>query len=360
MFIVRIKQTRLYRNVLKLADFFPAFFFVLGFAWDARTFGGEVSAIDLFILITYLLISALILYFLSQYFADNMQNYPKWFKKALSTNWPYFVLQFLLGTLLNVLFVLYFKSTGHLLAWLMTFCIGVILVASEHFKDKLREFTLSWALFSFCTMMLFNFLIPFLIGSINPAWFYISTVLGTGLAYLLYIKTPNHLGSIKPVWYIATLLMLAYAFDVIPPVPLVKRDIAVGYALNKVNGNYQLSQPPSSWWVFWRKTSDDLQVVSGQRVYCFSSVFAPEGLKTRLYHLWQYYDQTKGWQTKSRVGFTLSGGREGGFRGYTFMQNLQAGEWRVKVVTEYDKTVAVQKFTIASEQCNLPPIVQVY
>jgi hypothetical protein len=89
-------------------------------------------------------------------------------------------------------------------------------------------------------------------------------------------------------------------------------------------------------------------------------VFAPEGLKTRLYHLWQYYDQTKGWQTKSRVGFTLSGGREGGFRGYTFMQNLQAGEWRVKVVTEYDKTVAVQKFTIASEQSNLPPIVQVY
>ena len=289
-----------------------------------------------------------------------MQGYPNWLQKLLSTDWPYFIIQFLLGTLLNVLFVLYFKSTGHLLAWLMTLCIGAILIASEHFKDEFREFTLSWALFSFCTMMLFNFLIPFLIGSINPFWFYLSTLLGTGLAYLLYTKTPNHLGSIKPVWLIAVILMLAYAFDVIPPVPLVKRDIAVGYALSRVGGEYRLSQQPSNWWVFWRKTSDDLQVTSGQRVYCFSSVFAPEGLKTRLYHVWQYQDQNKGWLTKSRVGFMISGGRNEGFRGYTFKQNLQAGDWRVKVVTENDKTVGLKEFSVENISPKSPAVVQLY
>ena len=95
MVIERIKQTSLYHHALKLRDFSPAIFFVCGFAWDARTFGGEVSTIDLLILTSYLLISALILYLLSQYFADEVQNYPNWFKKVLSTNWPYFILQFL-------------------------------------------------------------------------------------------------------------------------------------------------------------------------------------------------------------------------------------------------------------------------
>ena len=150
--------------------------------------------------------------------------------------------------------------------------------------------------------------------------------------------------------------MLAYAADMIPPVPLVKRDIAVGYALNKVEGSYQLSQQPASWWEFWRNTSHDLQVIPGQRVYCFSSVFAPSGLKTRLYHRWQHYDSKQGWRTMSRIGFTLSGGRYDGFRGYTYKQQLQAGEWKVSVETENEKTVAVQEFTI-TEVKTAPPVV---
>jgi len=366
MVISKIKQTRLYHHVLKLGDFFPAIFFFGGFLWDALTIGRNVASSDLITFFVYLGISAAILYTIGSprfILADATQLSPwvaKIHKRLYWENLPYFLLQFMFGNLLSSLFILYFKSSNHWLAWLMSILLGIMLVANEYLEDEYKQFTLSWALFGFCAMLLFNFTLPFLMGSIHAIWFYLSTLLGAGVAYLLYKKTPNQDGSIWPVGVIASILMLAYAFDMIPPVPLVKRDIAVGYALDKVNGNYQLSQQPSSWWVFWRDTSTDLYVAPGQRVYCFSSVFAPNGLKTRLYHVWQYHDVKKGWQTKSRVGFTLSGGRYNGFRGYTYKTDLQAGEWKVSVETENDKTVAVQEFSVKVEQSTLTPFVKVY
>lgn len=366
MVISKIKQTRLYHHVLRLGDFFPAIFFFGGFVWDALTIGRNVAYTDLIIFFVYLLIAAGILFTLGnpRFILADASKLPPWLakihKRLYWENLPYFLLQFMFGNLLSALFILYFKSSNHWLAWLMSLLMGAMLVANEYLENEYRRFTLSWALFGFCAMLLFNFTLPYLMGSIHAFWFYLSTTLGASAAYLLYKKTPNHDGSIKPVGLIAIVLMLAYTFDMIPPVPLVKRDIAVAYALSKVDGDYQLSQQPASWWSFWQKTSNDLQVLPEQRVYCFSSVFAPSGLKTRLYHRWQYYDKNKGWLTKSRVGFTLSGGRYNGFRGYTYKTNLQAGDWKVSVETETEKTVAVQEFSVKSERSNLTPIVRVY
>lgn len=366
MVITKLKQSRAYQHILKLGDFLPAIFFFGGFVWDALTIGRNVAAQDLFIFAAYLLTAAAILFTIGQprFILADASNLPKWLNKIVVRfyweNFPYFLLQFIFGNLLSSLFILYFKSASHWLAWVMSILLGAVLVANEYLEDKYRQFTISWALFGFCAMLLFNFALPFLLGSIHAAWFYLSTLLGAVLAYWLYRKTPNHTGSIKPVGLIAVALMLAYTFDMIPPVPLVKRDMAVAYALTKVDGDYHLSQQRSAWWVFWRQTSDHLKITPGQRIYCFSSVFAPSGLNTRLYHLWQFYDKKHGWQTQSRIGYTLSGGRQNGFRGYTYKQGLQAGDWRVSVETENNKTVAIQEFSVEMVQATSPPITLLY
>ena len=361
---------KLTHHVSRLADFFPAIFFFGGFLWDALTIGRNVTAADLYTFTAYLLLAALILYTISRpsyILADSLrriEKLPAWLPNWLKTgiiqlykrlhypNLPYFLLQFIFGNLLSALFIFYFISANHWLAWLMALVLGALLVANEYLEDEYQQFTLSWALFGFCAMLLLNFVLPFLMGSIHAVWFYLSTLIGTGLTYWLYKKTPQHLGNIAPVWVIAALLMLAYSVDMIPPVPLVKREVAVGYALNRVGGHYQLSQQAAPWWVFWRSTSNNLHVSAGQRVYCFSSVFAPSGLTTKLYHRWQYHDAHKGWQTVSRAGFTMSGGRSDGFRGYTYKQGLQAGDWQVSVETENEKTIAVIPFVVEYNQEN--------
>jgi len=353
-------------HVRKLADFFPVIFFFGGFVWDAITIGRNVMPSDLAIFTGYLFSAAIILYVIGRPVdetADASKPQVRLFavlKKLHSPRLPYFLLQFLFGSLFSALFILYFKSSSHWLAWLTSLVLATLLVANEFLESEYKRFTLSWALFGLCAMLLFNFALPFMLGSIHAIWFYLSTILGAGLAYWLYKKTPHHFGSITPVWIIAVVLMFAYAVDMIPPVPLVKRDIAVGYELTKMDGNYQLTQQASPWWVLWRKTSDDLELVPGQRVYCFSSVFAPSGLQTRLYHRWQHYSKNTGWQTQSRVGFSLSGGRYDGFRGYTYKQNLAEGDWRVSVETENEKTIAVLTFSVRHVQAAPASVLQLF
>jgi len=362
----QLKQSAWVQNLLhrgrKSANFLPTIFFFSGFVWDALTIGRYVATLDLAIFAVYLLGAAAILYLIGSpiSFEASSSKFNAAFDKYYSPRLPYFLLQFLFGSLFSALFILYFKSSSHWLAWITSLVLGVLLVANEFLESEYKRFTLSWALFGLCAMLLFNFALPFLLGSIHAVWFYLSTLMGASLAYWLYKKTPNHLGSIKPVGLIAALLMLAYAADMIPPVPLVKREVAVGYELTKTGGDYQLTQQAPPWWGFWRDASDDLEVVVGQRVTCFSSVFAPSGLKTKLYHRWQYYDKKQGWQTQSRIGFDLSGGRNDGFRGYTYKQNLAEGDWRVSVETENEKTIAVHKFSVKYVQTATSRVLQLY
>ena len=344
----------LLRNIFSLLGrCLPIIFFFAGFIWDAFTIGHNVATTDLFIFAAYLLAAGFILWVTSRpsiVLADANKLTPR-FYALLNSRWPYFLLQFLFGSLLSALFILYFKSSSHWLAWLMSLLLAILLVANEFLENQYRRFTLSWALFGLCAMLLFNFALPFLLGSVLSIWFYLSTLLGAALAYWLYKKTPNHMGSIWPVPVIAGLLMLAYAGDMIPPVPLVKRDIAMAYDVQKVAGQYRLTQQKAAWWSIKRKTTNDLTVASGARIFCFSSIFAPAGLKTKLFHDWELRTK-QGWVLQSRASFTVSGGRQDGFRGYTYKNNPAYGRWRVVIKTENDKTIAEQYFKVIAPEAN--------
>lgn len=331
----------------------PAVAFFGGFLWDAITLGRKVGTADLWMLAGYLAAAGGILWYLGrreslamlQAVPEAVRQAPPWWR----VTGPYLLLQFCFGGLFSALFIFYFKSSSHFLAIVWALGLGVILVANEFLEDRYRRFTLTWALFGLCAMLLLNFVIPHVAGSISPIWFYLSTLAGAGLAHLLHLKTPGQPGRILPVWGIATGLILAYLVDAIPPVPLVNRDIAVGHALVKTDGEYRLQQEKTPWWIFWRKTESKIHLTPGEKLYCVAAIFAPTGLNTRLYHHWRYHDETHGWQTRSRIGFPLSGGRQGGYRGYSFKQNLTPGEWSVAVETEDGRTVAVHRFELSKE-----------
>lgn len=341
----------------KIKDFLPAIFFFAGFAWDALTIGRYVATSDLLIFTAYLLAAGILLFIMSRpgFILADQAEMPKPFRWFFNSTWPYLGLQFLFGSLLSALFILYFKSANHALAIFMTVLLGVLLIANEFLENAYRRFTLSWALFGLCAILLFNFLLPFLLGSVHAIWFYLSTLLGAGMVIFLYSKTPQHLGSILPVWGIAGFLMIAYAIDMIPPVPLVKREVAIAYDVKKAGNDYFVTQHHAEWWVIWSKTSQHMTISPGQRLYCFSSVFAPSGLETRLYHHWEKQSDNNGWQTQSRVGFDVSGGRQDGYRGYTYKTNLSPGKWRVSVETENRKTIAIQPFIVRTESEGAEP-----
>lgn len=345
--IARLQPT-LAPRLANLRRALPAIAFFGGFAWDAVTLGNSVAAMDLWLLSAYLVGAAALLWYLGHQAAATEAA-----GAAIAPRWrasgPNLLLQFLFGGLFSALFIFYFKSSGHLLAVLWALGLGGLLVANEFLEDRYRRFTLTWALFGLCAMLLLNFVVPHLVGSISAFWFVLSTLAGAGLVHWLHLKTPGQPGRIGPMWAVAAGLLVAYAAHIIPPVPLVKRDIAVGHALTRSAGNYVLRQEKTPWWMFWRRVSDEFHLKPGERLYCVSAVFAPSGLDTRLYHRWSHYDDSSGWTPTPRIGFALSGGREGGYRGYTWKQNLAPGEWKVAVETEDGRTVAVHRFELSAE-----------
>ncbi len=369
----------------KLRKYFPAIFFLGGFAWDALTIGKQVQQSDLIILTSYLLAAALILWWLAHHAEKSHEQLHShlsegWLLRILPKSWrgalPYFLLQFLFGSLLSALFILYFKSSSYAYAFLWSLLLAAALVGNEFLEHHYKESTISWTMFGFCAILLLNFLLPCLLGSIHWFWFVLSTLTGAGLTHYFYLKAHQVKSaahsilidekpvfeprkklstSIIPTWVVASVLILAYFCDVIPPVPLVKLDAKIGTTLTKAAGDYCINIDYHPWWQPWLIFSHAVHIATGERVYYVTAIFAPQGLRTRLYNRWQY-KQGKTWVTASRISFDLNGGRQAGFRGYTFKRNLTAGDWRVIVETEKAHTVSIDNFTIVitpSDEQNL-------
>ena len=85
----------------------------------------------------------------------------------------------------------------------------------------------------------------------------------------------------------------------------------------------------------------------GDRAWCFSAVFAPRHLSTRIWHRWQRYDEADHtWLESDRIPFEIVGGRDGGYRGYNRKKNLSEGLWRVLVETEDGREVGRAGFVV--------------
>jgi hypothetical protein len=336
----------------------PIVFFIGGFVWDAITIGKKVAMSDMIIFALYLLVAAILMYQLAEpsssirRLGERLLSF-QWVQHKVTRwpvhDWPYWVLQFLFGSLLSALFILYFKSSSEGVAWIITLVLGALLVANEFLESEYRRLSLCWSMFGLCSILWCNFAFPFLFGSVHAAWFYLSTLLGATITYVLYQRAPHHRGRIWPVWAIAGLLMLAYRQDMIPPVPLVKQAVVVAYDLEKSPQGYWMTVEKSPWWQFWRVDTDHFYLQPGQRLVCFSAIFAPQGLKTHLLHDWQK-KQGDQWVSVSTPGFSLTGGRDSGYRGYTYKTNLTPGEWRVRIQTGNRQTIASHQFTVTLGQ----------
>ena len=85
-------------------------------------------------------------------------------------------------------------------------------------------------------------------------------------------------------------------------------------------------------------------------------MFLPPGISTTLYHVWQHRDPKSGkWVTWSRIGFPVRGGRQDGYRGYTFKRNLAPGRWQVRVETEGGRVLGLNRFTVETTPAGYVP-----
>ncbi|MBP6707652.1 MAG: DUF2914 domain-containing protein, partial [Candidatus Accumulibacter sp.] len=172
--------------------FYPPAAFLAGFVWDALTIGQRVRTVDFWRLGAFLLGAAVLALWLARREARELSP-PRaangWRGHLAQVSWqaPYLLLQFFFGGIFSALFILYLKSAGHLGSWLIAAFLGFLLVGNEFAGKHLgTRFTLTWALFALNAILLFNFVLPHVIGSLDPLWFYASTAAGVVLAHGLW------------------------------------------------------------------------------------------------------------------------------------------------------------------------------
>ena len=340
-----------------LRRFFPAASFLGGFAWDALTIGRRVRAFDLLFLGAYLTGACVLAFALAWRAsrtpnglaappAESTGNEAPARLVGLAWEGAYLLLQFFFGGIFSALFILYFKSSGHLGTWLTTAILGLLLVGNEFArKSYKRHFTLIWVLLALNAILLFNFALPNALGSLDPRWFYVSTAAGIGLAHGVRRLSPRRPGRILPAWLLAGALVLAWRLDMIAPVPLVEQDLAVGHGFIREGDRFLMMVEQAPAWQFWRRQSPTVKVAEGERLYGVSAVFAPLGVTALLEHRWEVRE-AGGWRLFYRNAFQSTGGRERGFRGYSWVLNPQPGEWRLVVATQDGRTIGTFPMTI--------------
>jgi hypothetical protein len=179
-----------------------------------------------------------------------------------------------------------------------------------------------------------------------------------------------------PAFAIQGLLVAAYFFGAIPPVPLSLQFIGIYHEVippgraAAVAAGVQTVAPvqaaalfaprPSNpartyqlkhlrpWWKFWQHGDQDFAARPGDVVYCFARVFAPNGFKDAIFVHW-WLQGADGWIDQGRAKLDISGGRDNGFRAFATKKNYQPGRWRVEVETTDGRDLGVIKFDLTKD-----------
>ncbi|WP_300020805.1 DUF2914 domain-containing protein [uncultured Maribacter sp.] len=351
--LARYRNSAFRNFIRKHSKYAPILFFIGGFIFDTLTLGRIDRTYDLTVLCLHMTSLSITLYLY------NLADDGKWKDTFLARYEEYLPLaiQFFFGGLSSA-YVIYFSRSVSLSKTASFFIILVLLlIANEFLKKRISNKYLQFGVYYFISFTFFTFMIPVFLKELNTNIFLISggvsLVSTLVLLTIIYGKSPSTRTEIKlgkMVFIIITIygiINLFYFLKLIPPVPLALDKGIVAHKVIQRNGNYEVTYESEDSYIFWRKYKLDFSYSPEQRVYIFSSIFAPTDLKKSIFHRWRRYnDKTKEWVTVEDIGYDITGGRDGGFRGYTYKTNISAGDWEVQVLTEEEQVLGVISFTI--------------
>lgn len=325
--------------------------FALGFIIDNLT----LTRIDLFldniILFSYLLVAAVSIVVISV----------TWDKER-STGVYSFVqyaaplsLQFAFGGLFSGFFIFYSQSAALAASWPFILVLLALLVGNEFLRKYYSRLVFQITIFFFVLFSFLIFYMPILVHAMG-AWVFLLSGAVSLLGIALFLRMmgwfiPAQIKQAKKGLYVGIgavflLINTLYFTNIIPPIPLSLKEAGVFYHVERVNGSYQVLAEEKPWYALFR-IKEVMHKAPNDPVYVFSAVFAPTDLRTQVIHEWQFYDEVKEeWTTTDRFSFSILGGRDGGYRGYTQKSNIVTGTWRVNIKTDRGQLIGRKVFEV--------------
>lgn len=315
------------------------------------------------LLLTYLVLAGVAIVLLNLVESGRAQNA---FMLRIAPFMPV-VIQLFFGALFSGYLSLYSRSAGVAVSWVFVLALAFLLIGNERFRTLYQRLPFQLSIYFTALYSFLIFFLPLIFKTIGPGMFLLSGALSVviiGLVIgLLRSLVPERFAetqrtTIRSLITLVVIFNVLYFSNLIPPLPLALKEGGVYQSVERVEGAYVLRGQVRSFVVRYLNVPARLYLASGEKAFVFTAVFAPSGLSTALRHQWQYFSTTTDrWETRSDVKFTINGGRDGGFRGYSQKQNIEAGSWRVNVLTEYGQIIGRIRFTVVLDD-GVPNLIE--
>ena len=332
-----------------------AAFFIAGFIFDMLTVGRVDSWATIGQQAVYL---AVITTALLQMLVEHGEP-PRQPPAFVLTRWYYeyrnALVHFLMGALLNLYAIFYFKSSSLLVSFGFLGFLVILLLANEFRRVQSLGLSFKFALLALCFLSFSAYLLPVLVGSISLPLFLASMLIGcvplAAGAWRVGRVVPAKAALVRrqilvPLGCVLIGFLTFYFFRLIPPVPLSIPFIGVYHHVERAGDSYRLTHERPVW-RFWHNGDQNFYAQPGDKVYVFFRIFSPARFSDQVQMRWQWKDPARGWVTHDTIPIRIVGGREQGFRGYGVKSNYQPGDWKVQVETLDGREIGRVYFELA-------------
>jgi hypothetical protein len=336
------------------------FIFGAGFAWDSLTMTRVDNIIDNIILLFYLaIIAAMIVVTLRLHCGKPPTG---WIQKLE----PRFLwaMQFCFGGLFSSYVIFYFKSSSFTRTQFFFLILVLLWIGNEFLEERLKNQALLAVLYCFCLFSFFAFFLPVVLARVNARIFLLAGFLSLCISIAIFsvgylpdrVEWRRRMAPVTAwILMIVMTVNVLYFANLIPPVPLALTRAGIYHYVRRTSEGYVAKYVPPSLARFWRKWDNPFYFTPGESVYCYTAVFAPGKVRIPVCHVWSR-KTGRGWTQTDRIDFEITGGRDGGFRGYTAKGGITPGEWRVEVETETGQTLGRIDFTVVPSPTPHPSL----
>jgi hypothetical protein len=270
------------------------------------------------------------------------------------------VTQFALGGLLSGFLVFYSRSAVLTASWPFLVFLAAIFIGNEAFRQYRQRLVFTALLFFFLLYSYAIFVVPVLLGRIGSWTFALSGIVAI-LIFTFFLRLLRRLGAerfrqTRLALYggaiaILGIMNLFYFTDILPPLPLALSNVGIYHAVKRTGDVYTVTtEPQDTGWSTYISNLFAKPVVHlapGEPMAVYAAVFAPIKLTTHVTDRWRWFDPAKQkWVTLSQVTYAISGGREGGYRGYAIKRNPKPGQWRVDIKTDDGRLLGRLSFEV--------------
>jgi hypothetical protein len=368
----RMSPLAKFRSVLA-KPFMPAVFFLCGVSYDTVTLSRIDRLLDNLVLLLYLVLLGALIVLTGRLSIESPPAREQLLSGPQFTRWvweahPYYPMasQFLLGSLFSAYAIFYSQSATFTGTAIFFALLIVLLVTNEFLRDRLSNLRILVALYTVVSFAFFTFFLPVITGLMNVVIFLLGALLSLGvtlyLVQLVYRHRPEQsgrqpFGVMAPAIVLIAMLVGFYFMNWIPPVPLSLKFGGMYHEIKRQGDQFELSFD-KRWYQVWKRS--DTAYPADTPIYCFTAVFAPVDLNTTVYHHWYFRpNDTRPFMHADRIPIRISGGREGGYRAYSFKQGLDSGDWRVDVETEDGRIIGRVAVTVVSQTEEQPRLATV-